>query len=149
MIAMPDVNVLVALAWPNHVHHDVVHRWFRTAMKRGWATCPITQAGFVRVSSNTRAIPEAKTPAEANELLKELEALAGHEFWTDEVSVSGSALFDWERIVAYRQITDAHLLAVARVHGGRLATLDAGLASLLAESEAHAHLEILVAAVAG
>ena len=65
MIPLLDVNVLVALAWPNHIFHKAAREWFSSVHQAGWATCPITQSGFVRVSSNPRVIPEARSPAEA------------------------------------------------------------------------------------
>lgn len=128
-----DVNVLVALAWPNHIHHEAAVRWFEDNHRRGWATAPPTQSGFVRVSSNHKVIPEARTPAEAILLLQELTSLPGHVFWTDDVAVTSSKHVARERIVGYRQVTDAHLLALAIGNDGRLATFDAGVAELAPE----------------
>ena len=96
----------------------------------GWATCPLTESGFVRVSSNRRAIPGASTPAEAIALLGRLRQLEGHVFWTDDVSPADSAATPFARVIGYRQVTDAHLLALALRRGGVLATLDRGLAEL-------------------
>lgn len=128
-----DVNVLVALAWPNHIHHEAAVRWFEDNHRGGWATAPLTQSGFVRVSSNHKVIPEARTPAEAILLLQELTSLPGHVFWTDDVAVTSSEHVARERIVGYRQVTDAHLLALAIGNDGRLATFDAGVAELAPE----------------
>jgi toxin-antitoxin system PIN domain toxin len=125
-----DVNVLVALAWPNHVHHGRAQGWFRAVREQGWATCPVTEVGFVRVSSNARAIPEARSPAQAIALLVRIRALGGHEFWSDDVSPAESDARAFERLVGHRQLTDAHLLTLARKRGGRLATLDRGLLEL-------------------
>ncbi len=64
MIDLLDVTVLVALAWPNHVHHHSARRWF--AHRPGpWATTPVTECGFVRVSSDRVVIPDAVTPEAA------------------------------------------------------------------------------------
>jgi toxin-antitoxin system PIN domain toxin len=123
----------VALAWPNHVHHEAAAAWFRRARKAGWATCPATQAGFVRVSSNSRAIPGAVSPRAAFEVLSRITALPGHRFYADDVDLSASDLVFRERIVGFRQVTDAHLLAVAIRNGGRLATFDRGLLDLVPE----------------
>ena len=87
MIRLLDVNVLVALAWPNHVHHGRALAWFRGIRDEGWATCPATESGFVRVSSNFRVIPDARTPAEAISLLREMKSIPGHTFWPDDMSV--------------------------------------------------------------
>jgi len=125
------VNVLVALAWPNHVHHDTAAAWFRKARKAGWATCPATQAGFVRVSANARAIPGAVSPRDAFGVLERITALPDHRFYTDDIDLSTSSLVFRERIVGYRQVTHAHLLAVAVRNGGRVATFDRGLLDLV------------------
>ena len=56
MIALPDINVLLALAWSNHAHHDAAHRWFARDATAGWATCLLTQTGFLRLSLNPQVI---------------------------------------------------------------------------------------------
>lgn len=131
MVALLDVNLLIALAWPNHVHHSIAQEWFRKNQAKGWATCPVVQAGFVRVSSNSSAIPGAKTPAEAFALLSEITALRNHVFWKDDVRLDASKLVARARVMGYRQVTDAHLLGVALRHKGRLATLDGGIRNLV------------------
>lgn len=118
-----DVNVLVALAWPNHVHHALAHAWFGEHRAAGWATCPITESGFVRVSSNP-AVPHAVTPAEALSLLGRMRDVEGHTFLDDDTSLAVSPHVDRGRIVTHGLVTDAHLLAVARRHQARVATLD-------------------------
>ena len=133
MTRLLDVNVLVALAWPNHIHHARALHWFRTVREDGWATCPLTESGFVRVSSNARAIPEARNPQEAIELLRRLRAIGRHTFWTDEVSPAQEGPF--ERVVGYRQVTDAHLLSLSLQRGGMLATFDQAITSLVPEEE--------------
>jgi toxin-antitoxin system PIN domain toxin len=126
-----DVNLLVSLAWPNHVHHAAAMRWFRRERRREWATTPITESGFVRVSSNRSAIPSAVTPSEAMALLARMRGVDGHSFLIDDVEVvTGDECVDTSRVVTYRLVTDAHLLALARRHGARLATLDRGVQAL-------------------
>lgn len=125
-----DVNVLMAMAWPNHVHHDQAQRWFATTAPDGWATCPITQSGFVRVSSSP-AVPHSVSPAEAVELLRRLVLIGDHELFADDVSIVDAVEVDRVRIASYRQVTDAHVLAIARRHGGRLATFDRGIQTSL------------------
>ncbi|MFQ5744537.1 MAG: TA system VapC family ribonuclease toxin, partial [Acidobacteriota bacterium] len=112
MSALLDVNFLVALAWPNHIHHQAATIWFEENHRRGWATCPLTQSGFVRVSSNRKVIPDARTPTEAIILLRELTALEGHEFWIDDVVMASPDHVDPRRIVGHRQVTDAHMVAL-------------------------------------
>ena len=131
MTTLLDVNVLVALAWPNHVHHRLARSWFEKNHADGWATCSTTQNAFVRISSNPKVVDEARTPAEAVLLLQRLLRLDGHRFWPDDVSIAQSKSIDLERIRGYRQVMDAHLIALVVRHGGRLATFDRRLATLL------------------
>jgi predicted nucleic acid-binding protein len=77
MIALLDVNLLVALAWPNHVHHRQALAWFLDNQPLGWATCSVTQSGFIRVSSNQSALPDAKSPQEALLLLRRIATIDG------------------------------------------------------------------------
>ncbi len=130
MTDLLDVNLLVSLAWPNHVHHVQALAWFRRRHGQPWATTPFTETGFVRVSSNTSAIPAAVTPTEALGLLDRMREVAGHQFLADDIPLVVGAFVAPEQVATYRQVTDAHLLAVARRHGARLATLDRGVAAL-------------------
>lgn len=130
-VALLDVNALIALAWPNHVHHLPAREWFSDHHAEGWATCPLTESGFVRVSSSPRATSEAKTPAEALFLLQQIVALPGHTFWEDDISLAWSELIDPTKLVGYRQITDAHLVALAIRHGGKLVTFDRGMSQVV------------------
>jgi uncharacterized protein len=129
MVALLDVNVLVALAWPNHVHHRAALAWFLKHQASGWATSPLTESGFVRVSSNQAIIPEARSPQEAIVLLRRIVALTHHEFWPDDVSLASSR--EEVSLVGHRQVTDVHLLLLAKHRGGRLATLDGKIRGLV------------------
>lgn len=133
MIALLDVNALIALAWPNHVHHRAAREWFRTQRQQGWATCPTTQNGFIRVSSNSRITPEARTPQEAAILLRGLTSLSGHTFWADDSSLLDEKWLGLDRITTCHQVTDAHLLTLAQSHGGFLATFDRAISRLVPE----------------
>lgn len=129
--ALLDVNVLIALAWPNHVHHRAAHEWFAGAHSAGWATTPVTESGFVRVSSNRAAIPTATSPGEAIQLLAAMTALDGHCFWPDDVARVTADFGDPALITSHRNVTDAHLLALAQRHGGTLVTFDSRINRLL------------------
>jgi len=131
MVSLLDVNLLIALAWPSHVHHRAALAWFQENQPAGWATCPLTQSGFVRVSSNPQALPEAKAPRESILLLQRIVSLPHHQFWHDDVSLATSVLFDASRLSGYRQVTDAHLVTLALQRAGRLATLDRRIRSLV------------------
>ena len=128
-VPLLDINVLVALAWPNHIHHSRAHSWFGGVA--AWATCPLTQSGFVRVSSNRKAIPEARQPAEAIGLLGEMVARPGHVFWKDAVAIADPRHETFGRVVTHRQVTDAHLLTLALSNDGCLATFDRGIRDLV------------------
>jgi hypothetical protein len=144
VIGLPDVNVLVALAWPNHVLHERARAWFEDSHRRGWATCPVTESGFVRVSSNRKVIPEARRPGEAILLLREMTALPGHVFWSDDTSIARSPWIAAERLVGHGQVTDAHLAALSLRRKGRLVTFDRGIADVLPKGvEAGAVLTVL------
>ena len=131
MTDLLDVNLLMSLAWPNHVHHGPARAWFGARDGQPWATSPVTEAGFVRVSSNASAIPTAVTPGEARTLLGQMRHVEGHVFLPDDIElVTGSESALAGRIVGHRQVTDAHLLALARRHGARLATFDRAVTAL-------------------
>ena len=134
MIALPDVNALIALAWPSHVHHEAARAWFAAHRSAGWATCTLTEAGFVRVSCNRVAVKQETTPLEAITLLRRLRRRESHTFWTQDRTITMLPDAVLSRIQGYRQITDAVLVALAIQRGGRLATFDAGIKSLLPRS---------------
>lgn len=126
-MALLDVNALVALAWDSHIHHVRIRRWFADHATGGWATCGITESGFVRVSTNPKVLPSPIGVADARRVLSALTAAPGHRFLVDDVSMTDE---DVPAIVGHRQVTDAHLLTLARRRGLRVVTFDAGLAGL-------------------
>ena len=119
-----DVNVLLALAWPNHQHHGAAHRWFEREGHGRWATCAVTQLGFVRLSSNPAFTAEAVAPREAAVLLQRLCEHPGHRFLSSPPACTPEA---YKHALGHRQVMDAWLVEVARSHRGRLATLDRGV----------------------
>ena len=135
MTALLDVNVLIALAWPNHVHHAAARAWFEERRQTGWATCVLTEAGFVRVSCNPSVVRHTVTPLDAITVLEKLTKLESHTFWPLDRSVVHLPEPVRSRLQGYRQITDAVLLAAAMQHGGQLATLDSGLEGLVTEGD--------------
>jgi toxin-antitoxin system PIN domain toxin len=134
-VPLLDVNVLIALAWPNHVHHRPARHWFDRQHRRGWATTPVTETGFVRVSSNRAVIRPPTSPAVALDLLRRMTSLPGHAFWPDDVALVTAGTGDPDRIATHRDVTDAHLLALAERHRGRLATFDARMRHLIGEHD--------------
>jgi toxin-antitoxin system PIN domain toxin len=122
--ALLDVNLLVALFDPDHVHHDLAHDWFADNRARGWATCAITENGFVRVVANPAYGSAVRRPVDLIAMLNRLCTVEGHKFWADGVSLRDGTLFDASRIANHRQVTDLYLLGLAQQHGGCLATFD-------------------------
>jgi uncharacterized protein len=125
--ALLDVNVLLALFDPDHVHHDVAHDWFADNGRAAWATCPLTENGFVRVVANLPKRGELLGVTEVAAVLATFCASGGHEFWADTLSLVDHTVFDMTQVRGHRQITDIYLLGLAVKHGGRLATFDAGV----------------------
>jgi toxin-antitoxin system PIN domain toxin len=118
-----DVNVLLALLDPTHLHHAAAHAWFASA-GRSWASCNLTQNGALRIMSHPRYGNAVATTALAAELLAELCRQPGHVWWPADLSLLDSPLVDRSRLLASGQVTDTWLLALAVQHGGRLATFD-------------------------
>jgi len=136
-VGLLDVNMLIALTWPSHIHHHAAQVWFAEHQALGWATCPLTQCGFVRVSSNPRIIPEAVEPAEAVALMEQIVTQMHHEFWPDEIAFSDQSV-PKDLLVGHRQVTDAYLLGLSIHRNGRLVTLDQSVAALLSAESPHA-----------
>ena len=125
-----DVNVLIALLWPAHEHHEGAHRWFGSRGKTHWATCPLTQLAFVRIVSSPAFSSDALAPSEALALLDRNLAHPGHEFWPDDVGLGNAVGPVAGRLQGSRQLTDAYLLGLASRRHGLLASFDRGLRSL-------------------
>jgi hypothetical protein len=134
-VALLDVNVLLALFWRPHSHHAVAQKWFLENEKKGWATCPMTQASFVRIISNPAFSGSAPPPAQASEVLDENLRTPHHRFWIDDLSIAEALSAFGRRVTSHRQITDAYLLAMAMRNRGTLVTFDGGIANLLPETQ--------------
>ena len=123
--ALLDVNVLVALFDPDHVHYDVAHDWFADHREAGWATCPLTENGFVRVVSQ---LVRGGEIIRAPELVDRLRTFCGsghHEFWPDAISLCDERVFNTALVRGHKQLTDIYLLGLAVKRGGYLVTFDA------------------------
>lgn len=132
-----DVNVLLSLAWPNHLHHSHAHAWMSAEDGRRWATCPLTQAAFVRLSCNARIVGRTVYPREALDILATNTGLPEHEFWLDDLPVAEAVEPLADSLVGHQQILDAYLLGLAIHRKEKLATLDQRMASLLAKESPH------------
>ena len=111
-VALLDVNALLALLWENHMFHARMARWFVNNENRGWATCPITEQGFVRIVSNVAYMKPAPGVRSALDLLqKTTDANMNREFWADDIPLSALSASIRQRLQGHQQITDAYLLA--------------------------------------
>lgn len=136
MAFLIDINVLLALAWPNHPHHQVATRWFEENSGSGWATCATTQLGFVRISSQPRFSPDHVDPATASRLLLRWVAHPTHLYWREEAAglTAPTFLNLLPTVLTHNFVTDAFLVSIATANGGKLATLDEPLVNLFADS---------------
>ena len=125
-----DTNMLIALLWPSHAHHERAAKWFTRHRAKGWASCPLTESGFVRVISNPAFSRDAVTPREAGSLLAVNTVADDHVFWSDDVPFATASAFAGPRLVGHQQVTDAYLLGLALKRGGVLATLDERILAL-------------------
>ena len=140
--ALLDINVLLALLDSDHVDHGRAHDWLDDEIDAGWASCPITENGFVRIISQPR-YPSPISPAVAIDLLSRARDGGHHEFWPCDVSVLDAGIIDSSRLHGPRQVTDAYLLALATAHAGRFITFDGSLPLSSVRGASEAHLTVL------
>lgn len=143
MRALLNVNVLIALLDAGHLHHAVAMSWLEREIHHGWASCPITQNGCVRIMSQP-AYPGTLPAAQVAERLAEAAAGPDHQFWAADVDLLGTDMLDWTRILGHRQVTDAYLLALAVRHQGRLVTFDRRITAQAVAGAGEAHLVTLI-----
>lgn len=127
MRALLDVNVLIALLDAAHVHHVRARAWLEQNIAMGWASCPITQNGCVRILSQP-TYPNRISPAQAIDRLQRAARTAHHAFWPDDLSILDGERIEGSRIHRPRQLTDVYLLALAVKAEGRFVTFDASVA---------------------
>lgn len=123
MRALLDVNVLIALLDPNHMQHRMALTWFVENADSGWASCPLTQNGCLRVLSQP-SYPNPVALREVELRLREFTANPVHEFWADDLSLLDGERFDLSHALGPRQLTDIYLLGLACAHNGRLVSFD-------------------------
>jgi toxin-antitoxin system PIN domain toxin len=137
-----DVNLIVAMHLPGSESFTRVQRWFTEIGSRHFATCAITQAGFVRVCTQLAVKDRAIDITEAKASLLRLTAFSGHTYWPMDISYLDATEPFEVRMQDYRQITDAFLLGLAIHHKGKLATLDRAIVHL-AGPEFADHVELI------
>lgn len=140
--ALLDVNVLLALLDSDHIDHQRSRQWLEGEIDSGWASCAITQNGFVRIITQPR-YPSPITPAEAIELLGQACGQDHHVYWPCDVSVLSPETVDPRRLHGPRQVTDAYLLALATRHEGHFVTFDQSVPLAAVHGATKANLTIL------
>lgn len=126
MQAVLDTSVLIALLDSEHMHHETVTQWLTENGQRGWATCPLTQNGCIRIMSQ-RAYVNSTPAAVVAEILTDAVSDPKHEFWPDSLSLLAPGVLQWDKLLSGRRLTDVYLLALAVSHKARLVTLDQGI----------------------
>ena len=141
MIGLLDINVLLALAWSHHAHHEAAHGWFARDAASGWATCLLTQTGFMRLSLNPQIVGVSLDCQAALNLLQGLVDHPYHHYAEMAPALTAPSFGELvPNIMGYRQVPDATLLYLARVHGMKLITFDRPIAAICPWPE---HLELL------
>ena len=135
--------MFIALAWPAHEHHDSARNWFLSRKRLKWATCPITQLGFVRLLSNPAVSPDALSVTEAVELLVKNVNESSHEFWPDTAPAPLALKPLLGNAAGHGQVTGAYLLSLVVRHKARLATFDRGLVQFATQARVGSHVELL------
>lgn len=142
MRALLDVNVLIALLDAAHVHHSAARAWLEQNIKPGWASCPLTQNGCIRIMSQP-AYPGALPAAAVAARLATATRTFWHTFWPDAVSLLEDELIHWRGVLGSRQVTDVYLLALAVHHGGRLVTFDRNVPLTAVPAATRKHLVVV------
>jgi toxin-antitoxin system PIN domain toxin len=126
MRSLLDINVLIALFDSDHPAHSSARRWLATSEDAGWASCPITQNGVLRIMCQP-AYPNPAALDDLMERLREATEHPSHKFWPDDISLLDRDLIEQAGALVSKQVTDVYLLALAVAHKGRFVTFDRGV----------------------
>lgn len=129
-----DVNVLLALTWDQHIHHRIAHDRF--AELSTWSTCPVTEAGLLRLLLTEQVVGRTVTGSEALSQLTAIREAPGWSFVPDSASLAAPAI-DTRVLMGRKQVTDLQLVNLAASHDLQLATFDASLAASLMPEDQH------------
>jgi toxin-antitoxin system PIN domain toxin len=122
-----DLNALVALADPDHKHHHAMQKWFLRTGKANWGVCPLTEAGFVRVTTNPAYHGANRTVAQAAAILADFARHPGYHYWAISVPWTKLTTGFSARVLGHQQVTDSYLLGLAVKEDGVLVTFDKGI----------------------
>lgn len=142
MRALLDINVLLALLDADHVDHQRAQEWISGEIQHGWASCALTQNGFVRILSQPK-YPSPVSPSEAVERLRRATSTDYHEFWPCSISLLEDRRINSNHVHGPRQVTDVYLLALAVEHGGRFVTFDRSIPLSAAPGATAEHLVVI------
>lgn len=117
-----DINLLLALSDPMHIHHPLAHRWFAEKGQHAWATCPLTENGFIRIASHPNYPNRPGDVTAVLAIFRQLCGAPGHRFWPEDTSIL--QILEPDALITHAQITDVYLLGLAVHKRGKLATLD-------------------------
>lgn len=140
--ALLDTNVLIALLDPSHAFHTMVTQWFSQHSADGWATCPITQNGFVRIVSH-HSYPQSIAIHTALSILRKACDHNFHHFWSDDIGLADQCFFDHSHLLTSGQVTDTYLLGLAKEHGAHFVTLDRRVDVLTVRNASASSLQVL------
>ncbi|MDA0788823.1 MAG: VapC toxin family PIN domain ribonuclease [Proteobacteria bacterium] len=139
MHALLDVNVLIALLDQNHIAHDAAWRWMESNIEMGWATCPITQNGCLRIMSQP-GYPNHHTTREIAARLRQAMDQPFHQFWADDSSILSRDTVNWDLLIGPRQLTAIYLLSLAVQNNGRFVTFDTKVSMDMVHGASSRHL---------
>ena len=142
MRSLYDTSCLIALLDKDHTAHTAVSAWFVASIEHGWASCPLTQNGCVRILSQPD-YPGAFSIAEAMAGLRDIVDTEHHRFIPDDISLLDDALVDVRQLLGHRQLTDVYLLALAVTHNARLVTLDTRISRDAVHGANESHLVVI------
>ena len=128
-----DINVLIALAWDDHEHHARAHAWFGRLASDSFATCNVSQSGFIRLSMNPKVVHCQMSITDVFEKLESFTTHPNHSFCED--GALQKELEPWQRVTGHVQVTDTNLLLIAHRHGRKFVTLDDGIQKRLQDDE--------------
>jgi uncharacterized protein len=137
-----DVNVLIALFDPQHIARKKASAWHEAHFREGWATCPITENGLLRIVCQ----PKYSNPSTVSTLRTQLQKATAsefHQFWSDDVSLADSRLIDENALLTSSMLTDVYLLMLAVKNNGRLVTLDSRISTSAVIGATPEHLVVL------
>lgn len=143
MRALLDVNILIALLDGAHIYHRLATEWVEKNINTGWASCPITQNGCIRIMSQP-GYPNSVPAAQVAARLAEATQHPSHQFWPDTISLLKAGSLKWDEVMSSRHVTDAYLLALAVQQRGRFVTLDRGVPLAAVNAATADHLVVLL-----